>query len=259
MNITILKVYFLFFFITINTFSQNEISVEVDYALGTTNERITKTDKLKVFKGVEYKLIANHHNSLFNLVEKMDSDVYRRNSLYTPVNKLGGSVYYHNTGTGEKALVGYLSTDASLVLISYPFEKRKWELLAEKKEIAGYQCYKAVYTLTHNYKGKHIKIRDYIAWYTPEIPIPFGPEEFVGLPGLVLEASREDYHFIAKKIKFNKNKKVKKPKKYKQLTEKEHNEYIENNFTIDKDSKVMKRFLKEREENLKILDKLFGD
>jgi len=40
----------------------------------------------------------------------------------------------------------------------------------------GYLCHKA----TTRFRG-----RDYIAWYTEEIPFPYGPFKFGGLPGLI--------------------------------------------------------------------------
>ena len=41
-------------------------------------------------------------------------------------------------------------------------------------------------------------------WFTPEIPVPFGPKGFDGLPGLILEATNNGKTFIyASKIQFN--------------------------------------------------------
>ncbi len=54
----------------------------------------------------------------------------------------------------------------------------RWELNDEMKYILGYQCYKA----TGSYRG-----RDYVAYYTTDIPIQNGPGPFGMLPGLILE------------------------------------------------------------------------
>ncbi|TXK72484.1 GLPGLI family protein [Mesonia sp. HuA40] len=58
-----------------------------------------------------------------------------------------------------------------------------WKLETETKEILGYNCKKA----TTNYRG-----RNYIAYYTTEIPFYDGPFKFSGLPGLILSVSEEN-------------------------------------------------------------------
>ncbi|GGK57075.1 MULTISPECIES: GLPGLI family protein [Flavobacteriaceae] len=64
----------------------------------------------------------------------------------------------------------------------------KWNILEETKLIKGYNVQKA----TTSFAG-----RNYIAWFSPEIPIAEGPYKFNGLPGLILEISdtANDYVF----------------------------------------------------------------
>ena len=65
----------------------------------------------------------------------------------------------------------------------YTYEEKinpiAWRLVDEEKEVCGYPCKKA----TGTYGG-----REWIAWYTPEVAVPFGPWKIVGLPGLVMAA-----------------------------------------------------------------------
>lgn len=63
---------------------------------------------------------------------------------------------------------------------AYPFP---WALLEEIDTIAEYECHKA----TATYGG-----RDWTAWYTTEVPVPFGPWKLTGLPGLVVKAASND-------------------------------------------------------------------
>lgn len=66
----------------------------------------------------------------------------------------------------------------------------KWQLHNESKKIIDYSCKKA----TVKYRG-----REFVAWYTTEVPINNGPYVFEGLPGLILELedSQNKYHFTA--------------------------------------------------------------
>jgi GLPGLI family protein len=66
----------------------------------------------------------------------------------------------------------------------------KWQLHNESKKILDYSCKKA----TVKYRG-----REFIAWYTTEVPINNGPYVFEGLPGLILEIedSQNKYNFTA--------------------------------------------------------------
>ena len=76
----------------------------------------------------------------------------------------------------------------------------KWVIDSkESKKIGNYDCRKA----TTTFRG-----RNYIAWYTVDIPTQFGPWKFNGLPGLILEVYDETnrYHWTAQKIKTLKEK-----------------------------------------------------
>lgn len=53
-----------------------------------------------------------------------------------------------------------------------------WKLTGNQKEILGYACQEAVRETTDSTKVT--------AWFTPSIPIPAGPAEFLNLPGMVL-------------------------------------------------------------------------
>jgi GLPGLI family protein len=57
---------------------------------------------------------------------------------------------------------------------------QNWNLVDEEKNIGNLKCKKA----TCSFRG-----RDYIAWFSDEVPLPFGPWKFNGLPGLIIEIS----------------------------------------------------------------------
>lgn len=54
-----------------------------------------------------------------------------------------------------------------------------WKFTDGTETVCGYECRKA----TGSYGG-----RQWTVWYTEEIPVPYGPWKFAGLPGLVMKA-----------------------------------------------------------------------
>ncbi|UBZ12186.1 GLPGLI family protein [Leeuwenhoekiella palythoae] len=79
----------------------------------------------------------------------------------------------------------------------------QWNLLDETKRIGKYAVYKAKgYKMVEGSSG-FVK-RDFTAWYTPEIPVQYGPYLYSGLPGLILEVQvGEDLVFKATAIAIN--------------------------------------------------------
>lgn len=81
-----------------------------------------------------------------------------------------------------------------VIVGEYQYEEQQpilnWVLSDETKSIFDYTCRRA----TVHYRG-----RDYVAWYTTEIPFSNGPYVFGGLPGLILEIydTKNHYHFAA--------------------------------------------------------------
>lgn len=73
-----------------------------------------------------------------------------------------------------------------------------WELQQEQKRIGEFNCFKATTKFKKN---------NYIAWFTSEIPLSYGPWKFNGLPGIILEISDEtNFHqIIATKIRLEKS------------------------------------------------------
>ncbi len=86
--------------------------------------------------------------------------------------KVDYSVYRNN---GKTIVTSRLGTD----LFSFEGESPKWNTAYnDERNILGYKCKKA----TTNFNK-----RQYVAWYTKDIPISEGPYRFKGLPGLILE------------------------------------------------------------------------
>ncbi len=100
-----------------------------------------------------------------------------------------GEVIYRNYNT-EKITLRF---PKSAALDEYTVEdnwiKIQWEIRDDKRKIGNFICKKAI----GDFRG-----RRYIAWYTEEIPLPYGPFKLYGLPGLILEAEDTEKMFSVK-------------------------------------------------------------
>ena len=86
---------------------------------------------------------------------------------------------------------GSITTTDRIAMSDYkyeePYEKQNWEIAEDTLNILGYTCQKATCT----FRG-----RNYIAWFTTDIPISNGPWKFTGLPGLILNIADAQNHYI---------------------------------------------------------------
>jgi len=73
--------------------------------------------------------------------------------------------------------------------------KIEWNISEqEQKEIGGFVCKKA----TTTFRGV-----DYIAWFTEEIPLPYGPWKFRGLNGLILDIYDKEFNYVCVATQIN--------------------------------------------------------
>ena len=99
-------------------------------------------------------------------------------------------------------------------IIKDSLQAPKWKILNEIKEVAGYVCMKA-----STYDS--IKDQEVVAWFSTDIPVSGGPEEYYGLPGMILELSidKDAVLVSAASVVLNKDQKIPElPKKMKGKT-----------------------------------------
>jgi GLPGLI family protein len=107
---------------------------------------------------------------------------------YTADPKLRFKTNFHifihkNYSARESRVFEKISTD------QFEYQRKnnlKWVIGSETDSIAGYACTKA----TTAFGG-----REYVAWFTSEIPISDGPYLFTGLPGLIVKISDTRNHY----------------------------------------------------------------
>ena len=159
-------------------------------------------------------------------------------SYFTKANLRKGDEF--NLGEeGLSILIGYeelyynlkdklLFSDYGEFLIKTP-SNHNWNISSESKKIDNYLCYKATYTESYTARDGKTKERVITAWFCPELPYSFGPLEFNGLPGLILELEKYDNKVVAKSIILSKKEiELKIPNK-KTITKEQYDNKIKEN------------------------------
>jgi GLPGLI family protein len=168
---------------------------------------------------ITFELKFTNSESLFQKqpVMKKDNDYgYELAEIYFG----GKNIYYTNSNTKEKITNKEVYGDVYLVLGN--MKDIKWVLTSQRKKIGNYSCLKATSTLKiKNSKG--IFFKEITAWYAPEIPVSFGPKDYCGLPGLIIELIEGNNIYTAYKLILNPKEKIEiyKPKKGIILTQEE--------------------------------------
>ncbi|SEM89756.1 GLPGLI family protein [Chryseobacterium taichungense] len=130
-------------------------------------------------------------------------DFYVGDSLITNNIPFGKDMQFNTSGiiSHQQGSSTYNDYDVleSVVLKRVANAAQNWKLTGEKKQIKELSVQKAV----TSWGG-----RNWIAWFSPEIPFQEGPYKFHGLPGLIVELydDKNDYHF-----ELVKNQKLSKP------------------------------------------------
>lgn len=91
---------------------------------------------------------------------------------------------FKNHPNGKITTIDNVFTD--VYTYTEAFDLFDWVLTGEKDSISGYECQKA----TTTFAG-----RDWIAWFSPEIPVSDGPYKFHGLPGLIIRVYDTNHHY----------------------------------------------------------------
>ncbi|WP_166386213.1 MULTISPECIES: GLPGLI family protein [unclassified Polaribacter] len=168
-------------------------------------------------KAKDVKVILNFNSvaSEYHAIKKMDL-TNKEEFNFTYLMSGSSKKYYTSNNVmsyENNTLDCYLLGECFLIQNLMPI----WELKQETKKIGGFLCYKAV---LRNKKTEKITLE---AWYTPKIPYSYGVMNYFGLPGVILEISKNTIVITAIKIELNPIGKIiiKEPKKIKKLSRKE--------------------------------------
>ena len=187
----------------------------------------------------EYELKFNLTESVWKEAESLEGGPATASAggMRFVVATGGGDITYKNTA--ENLYMQEREIFSKPFLVKDELLPREWEMTKESKKIGNYTAYKAIYTDVRERRvisfsstdeedgeGESKVQTDTIkveAWYTPDIPVSQGPEEYWGLPGLIMEVNDGTTTYICTKVVLNPEDgvKIKRPSKGKKVTREE--------------------------------------
>ncbi|PKP14952.1 MAG: hypothetical protein CVU07_12255, partial [Bacteroidetes bacterium HGW-Bacteroidetes-23] len=170
------------------SFAQS-FTIEYEVTLNVLNRRgiLTINDTLESFYIEEQNLKISDKQST-------DEDGLYSKSIYLGSLKEKKRLQIYKKEKDTLINVDYLEDEQVICFELFP--KMIWKLEAETKTISNYLCTKA----SVKFRG-----RNYIAWFSSDIPTNVGPWKFNNLPGAILQVYDESMKFswIANKIIIN--------------------------------------------------------
>jgi len=238
-----------------------------DMTAGFSGNREITPEMQKMFQermkaAFEKTFILNFDKSasIYKEEEKLDAPGQGGGMRF--MTSMMGGVGTHYKNVKEKMFTVDKEFFGKEFLVKDSLPKYEWKLEGETKQIGNYTCYKAtaVRPVTQsdfrNFRRKAEDKKDekaegekkkeeakttnfmdgwempkeisITAWYTPEIPINQGPENYWGLPGLILEVTDGKTVVLCSKIVLNtkEKKEIKAPKNGKVVTQAEYDKIV---------------------------------
>lgn len=167
-----------------------------------------------IAKDFDFRLNFNKNDALYEWVEEQPDETNNK-YIFELAKMLGSghSIFYQNK-KDNLILAQFQEVGTnSLFRETSSLNKYQWDITQETDTILVYPVIKAV--------SRNVEV-----WFTPTIPVPFGPAGYGGLPGLILKKRYikqfPAYELVATEIRFyRKPIKIEKPKKGILRTEKE--------------------------------------
>jgi len=218
-----LKIRIIFFLFTIGLNSQNK-SGKITYQYHIIENTFENKGKDNITKKIfddyyknlivysnkiKYILFFNATKSNYNLENNLALD---KDKGYSTATLITGGIEEIYTDLTEKVKLKKINFLGDNFIIENK-TKHEWKLTQEQKEIGDFVCFKAILQNTEKL--------EVIAWYTPKIPVNFGPKGYGNLPGLILELKIGSIVYYASKIELNPSEKIEiyKPTNGKLMTE----------------------------------------
>ena len=154
-------------------------------------------------EALNYVLVFNSEASSFQVEDAVlnDSNLYQSRAL-----SIGGGSGTYYTEAGTKRTLHEIDYFGKKYIIVLPDSKLDWKVTKQAKKIGNYTAYKAIASIQVDmslFKEIKSKVLNFEAWFTPEIPVSYGPREINSLPGLVLETTIGGVMYRAISVNFN--------------------------------------------------------
>ncbi|CAM1363998.1 conserved exported hypothetical protein [Tenacibaculum sediminilitoris] len=261
------KIILLTLLLSTSMFSQNftgkatykthrKVDLKVNSGKGAPNSDIQEKLHAQLMKHFQktYTLNFNKSASTYKQNEELSSPQVQTDGIQIQIGGSGAGTDILYKNIADKKYINKTEISGKRFLIKDKLENLNWKMTGETKNIGNYTCYKATRTRKETRssvamtdgkteeKKEEITIET-VAWYTPEIPISNGPEQFWGLPGLILEVQDGKQTIVCTEIVLNPSEKIeiKEPTKGKKVTQAKFDKIIEDH-TID----MMERFKNRR-------------
>lgn len=244
---------------------QTKTSVDLDQWGGREMSAERKKqimDRMKSFLEKEYVLTFNRIESIYKEEEKLEAPGSRGWGSFG--SSFTGGPKYKNIKT--KALLQDQEFFGKQFLIKDDLKSLEWKMVSETKKIGNYVCFKATATKTvDKFDWRSMRRRskpkdkkaikpeqdsinattdekeidpmaevevpktiEVTAWYTLQIPVSQGPDDYWGLPGLILEVNADRTTILCTKIVMNPKEKeiINQPEKGEVVTQAEYTKII---------------------------------
>lgn len=201
----------LFVFLWITGAAQETCSRIIDRATPVDTARYKVTYSLKykfhpdqrdAYNDTRIVQIGKHsvkdYSDIINYFDSLATEQVRRGAeSYSNVSGNPWPLEIIRPIRGEKADLKYRLSISAFFVYPDSVPSLEWNFSDEETDsIMGYDCRKA----TVEFAG-----RRYTAWFTPEIPLPFGPYKFGGLPGLILKLEDAERQYIWEAMGFERD------------------------------------------------------
>ncbi len=195
------------FFLINNLFSQNskildksvyKVLYNYQFQRDSTDVNNIKTATMELLIGKNYSLFQSlntrFNDSLYNANKAKIKRASDQSELFSIMaERKKDRLQYKILKQNSKII-----TFSKVLMDRYKYDENinfKWKISKDTLTIDTYKCNKA----TTNFAG-----RNYIAWFSREIPISNGPYKFTGLPGLIIKIYDVKKQHIFELISFKK-------------------------------------------------------